>query len=156
MITTEAPATHDVHAVLEEVWGSFLGDGAPLLPGGPDLPSHAWYAAITVTGEWEALMVVGLPLTLADRVTATMLGLPADEPCSEEDVTDALGELINIVGGGIKSLMPGPSSLSLPLVAQGPVSSTSDLVEVCEIDITWHGEPIRLSIAVPKSSGGTP
>lgn len=38
---------------------------------------------------------------------------------SDSDVADALGEFVNIVGGNIKSALPGPIALSLPLVALG-------------------------------------
>jgi chemotaxis protein CheX len=39
---------------------------------------------------------------------------------SQADLKDALAELCNIVGGGVKSILPGPSSLSLPKVSAGP------------------------------------
>lgn len=156
MITMDQPAVHDVHAVIEEVWATFLGDGTPIFPGTSTVSADAWYSAITVTGEWEALILIAMPLSLSERITTTMLGLPEDEACSTEDITDALGELVNIVGGNVKSLMPGPSKLSLPLVAQGAVTTTSDLTEVCEVVLSWHDEPVLVSISVPKSSGGTP
>jgi chemotaxis protein CheX len=35
------------------------------------------------------------------------------------DVQDAAAELANIVGGSIKSILPGPSTLSLPTVVGG-------------------------------------
>lgn len=155
MITVEQPSVHDVYSVIEEVWNTFLGDGSPVLPGAGPVPEDSWYSAITVTGEWEALILIAMPLTLAGRITTTMLGLPEEEDCSTEDLTDALGELVNIVGGNIKSLMPGPSKLSLPLVAQGAVTTTSDLTEVCEVHLDWHGDPVLVSISVPKVSGGT-
>lgn len=154
MITVDQPAVQDVYSVVEEVWNTFLGDGVPILPGARDLPDDAWYSAITVTGEWEALILIAMPLALAGRITTTMLGLPEHDQCSTEDLTDALGELVNIVGGNIKSLMPGPSTLSLPLVAQGAVTTTSDLVEVCEVGVVWHDEPVLITISVPKLSGG--
>ncbi len=37
---------------------------------------------------------------------------------SEQEVSDALGELTNMVGGNIKSLVPAPSKLSLPSVSE--------------------------------------
>ena len=38
---------------------------------------------------------------------------------SAADVTDAVGELVNIIGGSVKSLMPQPTVLSLPSVRTG-------------------------------------
>ena len=39
------------------------------------------------------------------------------ESISVEQVEDALGELANMTGGNFKSLVPGPSVLSLPRVS---------------------------------------
>lgn len=155
MITIDQPSVTDVHAVIEEVWTSFLSVDEPILPGAPTLrPEDGWTAAITVTGAWEAMILVSLPDELAGVVTASMLGLDETEQTSTEDLTDALGELVNIIGGGVKSLMAGPSVLSLPLVAQGAVTTSSSLEEVCVVDLSWHAHPVRVSIATPRPAGG--
>ena len=36
-----------------------------------------------------------------------------------DQISDALGEMTNIIGGTIKSFLPEPSCLSLPAVAEG-------------------------------------
>lgn len=155
MITIDQPSVSDVQAVVEEVWTSFLSVEEPILPGAPSTDlDDAWTAAITVTGAWEAMILIGLPDALAGVVTTSMLGLDDAERPSTEDLTDALGELVNIVGGGVKSLMAGPSVLSLPLVAQGAVTTSSSLEEVCVVDLSWHAHPVRVSIAVPRPAGG--
>jgi chemotaxis protein CheX len=156
------PETSDVFAVVEEVWSTFLGREEPLFPdlhastsdplsGDPAL----WTAAVTVTGAWEAVIRVSLADKLAGTVTDRMLGLDDDsEPRAPEDVTDALGELVNVIGGNIKSLMPGPSKLSLPLVAPGPIASTSSMVEVCRLDLSWARQLVRVSVSVSAASQG--
>ncbi|MBZ5735171.1 chemotaxis protein CheX [Nocardioides sp. TRM66260-LWL] len=166
MIAIDEPTISDVHAVVEEVWTSFLGSDEPIQIGASTettslvdrlmLDDDTWTAAITVTGAWEAMILISVPVPAAGLITVGMLGLdPAEaETCGLEDLTDALGELVNIVGGGVKSLMPGPSALSLPLVAQGAITSTSNLEEVCAVDLTWHGHPIRVSIDVPRTTHG--
>ena len=47
-----------------------------------------------------------------------MFGMEPDE-VSADEVADAVGELTNMVGGNIKSLLPEPSLLSLPTVSRG-------------------------------------
>src|SRR3546814_11558410 len=63
-----------------------------------------------------------------------------------EDVTDAIGELVNMIGGNVKSLMPEPSILSLPMVAAGHIAVPSEATEVPRLDLLWHDEPLILRI----------
>ncbi len=45
-----------------------------------------------------------------------MFGIDENE-AGEEEIQDAIGELANMTGGNIKSLLPEPCYLSLPAVA---------------------------------------
>jgi chemotaxis protein CheX len=158
MIAVTEPDTTDVLAVVEEVWTTFLGH-EPLVPdvAAPEVPAGGpprWTAAVTVTGAWEAVIRVVVDDALAGTVTGRMLGLGDVGEHAPEDVTDALGELVNVIGGNIKSLMPGPSKLSLPLVAPGPIASTSSMVEVCCLDLAWLQRPVRVSVSVAASTRG--
>jgi chemotaxis protein CheX len=154
MSLLQEPSMLDVQMVLEEVWTSFLGREEPLLPRTPGDITVGWSAAVTVSGEWHGMVSVELPTTMAEEVTRRMLGLVdgLDEP-ADEDVADAVGELVNMIGGNVKSLMPGPSALSLPVVAAGRVARTSDTVEVCRLDASWAGEPLVVSVLVQTSGG---
>jgi chemotaxis protein CheX len=139
------PTLDDVQAVVEEVWTTFLGAEEPLLPAmGLELAT-GWSAAVTITGEWEGMVSVEVPTGMAEEVTRRMLGVADTE---DEDVADAVGELVNMIGGNVKSLMPGPSVLSLPVVAAGRVARASDVVEVCRLDATWAGQPLLVSVHV--------
>lgn len=150
MTLTMEPSLGDVHAVVEEVWSSFLGAEDPILPIPSGLPVGEWMAAITVSGGWDAQVTVNLTERGAYGVTSTMLMCPEDE-CSDEDLRDALGELVNMVGGNIKSLMAGHAVLSLPLVGHGDISPGSHLVEVCRLDLTWRGEPVLVTVHLPPA-----
>jgi chemotaxis protein CheX len=143
------PSLNDVHMVVEEVWSSFLGTEDPLLPGAPGELNVAWSAAVTVSGGWEGMVSVELPAGTAEEVTRRMLGLVDGlDEAADEDVADAVGELVNMIGGNVKSLMPGPSALSLPVVAAGRVARPSDVVEVCRLDASWAGSPLLVSVHV--------
>ncbi|MFL6061046.1 MAG: chemotaxis protein CheX [Marmoricola sp.] len=145
------PSLTDVHMVVEEVWTTFLGPEQPLLPATPGDLAVGWSAAVTVSGEWEGMVSVELPTSLAEEVTCKMLGLVdgLDQP-ADEDVADAVGELVNMIGGNVKSLMPGPSVLSLPVVAAGRVARPSDVTEVCRLDAVWGGAPLLVSVHVHR------
>jgi chemotaxis protein CheX len=141
------PSLSDVEMVVEEVWTSFLGAEEPLLMGAPADLAVGWSAAVTVSGEWHGMISVELPRDTAEEVTRRMLGLVDGLGSTpDEDVADAVGELVNMIGGGVKSLMPGPSALSLPVVAAGRVARPSDVVEVCRFDASWAGSPLVVSV----------
>jgi chemotaxis protein CheX len=141
------PSLDDVSMVVEEVWSTFLGTEDPLVPGPPGELAVGWSAAVTVSGEWEGMVSVELPAGVAEEVTRRMLGLPeGPEQAEDADVADAVGELVNMIGGNVKSLMPGPSVLSLPVVAAGRVARPSDVVEVCRLDASWAGSPLLVSV----------
>lgn len=158
----EAPADDDVRAVTEDVWLALLGEEEVLLPrpvpaGSPFDATGVWSAAVTVSGGWQGVVTVELQEDAARLLGAGMLDLPADE-VTDADVADAVGELVNMVGGNLKSLMPGPSVLSLPAVAAGRAVFASDVVEVCRLDLAWRGGPVRVCVHVPRtgpSNGGS-
>ena len=107
--------------------------------------------AITISGGWQALVLMQFSDVAATQVAHRMLGMGPDEQPVAEDLSDSLGELVNVIGGNVKSLMPGPSQLSLPLVAQGTVTASvpgpAELVETTRLDLRWLDQPVRLSIS---------
>ena len=153
------PELGDVHAIVEQVWSSFLGDEEPLLPcfAGPSdadatdaaFPADdVWSAAVSVHGGWTGTVTVELSSSVAHSLTRLMLAME-DEPLDDAEVADAVGELVNMIGGNVKSLMPGPSALTLPVVAAGRAAHSSELSEVARLDARWAGEPVRVSVHAP-------
>lgn len=110
----------DVVAIVNEVWSSMLGlPVEPLdLEERPKIEGPAVSGSVGVSGATDCLICVEMDAAAARQFGATMFGLAEDE-ASDDDISDAVGELTNMVGGNIKSLLPEPSSLSLPVVAQG-------------------------------------
>ncbi len=149
MILATEPSLTDVYSVVEEVWTTFLGPDDPIYPASDEEVEAGFDAAITVTGAWQAVVLLSLPVPLAEAITRAMLGMDDEEELAADDLTDALGELVNVIGGNVKSLMAGPSKLSLPLVARGPMSSSSSLIEACRLDLGWRGHVLTVSVSVP-------
>ena len=148
----ELPDQEDVLAVTEDVWMALLGDEGVLVPRavppGSPFDVAAWSAATTISGGWQGVVTVELDEALARVLTTRMLDLPADEAAGDSDVTDAVGELVNMIGGNVKSMMPGPSVLSLPSVAAGRAAFASDTAIACRLDLLWNGAPVRVSVHV--------
>ena len=54
-------------------------------------------------------------MAAAQRAAAAFLAMDEDE-VAEDDVVDVMGELANIVGGNVKSMLPSGCFVSLPHV----------------------------------------
>jgi chemotaxis protein CheX len=65
-----------------------------------------------------------------------------------EDVADVLGEMANIIGGNVKSMLPDGCFLSLPQVVMAPETITRYPAEIRVTGLygTWEGEPISISM----------
>jgi chemotaxis protein CheX len=150
-----SPEVDDLRFVADDVWTALLGEGEelsprPIPPGAPFDDSGTWSAAVSVSGAWHGTITAELGAAAAADLATRMLALPAGEQVTDGDVADAVGELVNMVGGNGKSLMPGPSVLSLPMVAAGRAAHPSDLREVLRVDAVWRDQPVRFCVHVPS------
>lgn len=120
MITNQDDLLIDESTLAETVsfvWDTFVGTEIYEVPHTEIVNPHA--AAISIGGEWTATIIVTMGEELVGKYTAALLETPKDE-LTAEDVRDALGELVNVVGGNIKGLLDddGQSTLSLPVVSR--------------------------------------
>lgn len=153
----DAPDIEDVRSVTEDMWMALLGEDEALVPravppGSPFDAAGVWSATVSVSGGWQGVVTLELDEQVARQVTARMLAIPTPDEVLDVDVADGVGELVNMVGGSIKSLMPGPSALSLPSVAAGRAAFASDVREVCRVDVAWRGAPVRVCVHVPQGA----
>ncbi|GAA1794878.1 chemotaxis protein CheX [Planosporangium flavigriseum] len=147
-MTTSATLTDtDLFAIAEQIWASYLDvEGtSPLLEAPRTAPSSDVCASVSVTGAWVGHIVVSCSMPAARNVAAALLGIDLDG-VAREDVTDALGELANIIGGNVKSLMPEPSALSLPIVLIDGNTGWPSASEVSRLSGEWLGEPISVQV----------
>jgi chemotaxis protein CheX len=141
------PSDEDLQAIAEQVWASYLdAEGTrPLLVLPPGEPPRDVTASVSVTGAWEGHIVVSCSAPASRDVAAALLGVELAD-VTPEDVTDAVGELVNIIGGNVKGLMPEPSALSLPVVLVNGNTGWPSAVEVCQLDGEWLGEPMAVRV----------
>jgi CheY-specific phosphatase CheX len=83
-------------------------------------------ASVTIEGQFDGQLVVRCTETTARRLAAGMFDEDPDE-LPHADVADALGEVANQVGGVVKTLVPAPSSLGLPVVVAAGAAAQADL-----------------------------
>lgn len=147
MTVEEMPSVEQLNMIAEDAWSAYLDpDGdAPLEIDAPQTGPVELTASVAVVGAWNGHLVVACSRNGSRDVASAMLALPADE-LSADDIGDALGELANVLGGNVKSLLPAPSTLSLPRVGDGADERWPGAVEVCQTAMRWRGEPFRVSL----------
>jgi len=133
-----------VQAIADEAWFALVGEEELLVPLPGELPADPVSSWVDVVGPWTGSVVLTTGRDTAVDLTRALLGGAVPEPLEDEDVTDAFGEIANVVGGNVKAALPGPSSLGLPEVGDGP--SVRNPADVVRIDVLWRGHPVSISV----------
>ena len=101
-------------------------------------------ARIAITGEARALMTLVCEETFARYLACTMF-MVADEELGADEVNDAIGELVNIIAGNVKGVLPPGTNLSLPCVGPAASFPQDDSFDQ-DISINGDSEGLRFSI----------
>ncbi len=75
-------------------------------------------STIQIGGSWRGVVVMEATRNQCCEYAAAMLGSPVP-PSVTDDVRDAMGELVNMVGGNLKCTLAPGARLSLPFVIDG-------------------------------------
>jgi chemotaxis protein CheX len=144
-VTTPEFTTDDLLAVAGQVWESCLAhhpdvllEGSFAVLGGP-----VTRASVVIRGGWSGFVVLEMGSGTAEEAARVMLDLEAGDDVEPEEVADAVGELVNIIGGNLKSLLPTASSLGLPRVGE---VTAAVAVEHCRVDLRWGARPVVVRV----------
>jgi chemotaxis protein CheX len=75
-----------------------------------------------------------------------MFAMSEDE-LTEAEIRDAVGEIVNMVGGNLKGIVEGDSSLSLPCVGEATGSAPFDAsFKGLEISNNCQGDPLIVRV----------
>ena len=109
-------ARADLIQLVQSAWVSLLEwdieEHAP-----PENTDEFFIGTVAITGAWTGKVLLRCHPALARSLAAAIFGAPEDE-VTLDVIQDALGELTNIVGGNLKSLI-GKCLLGLPMVLSG-------------------------------------
>ena len=111
-------STNEINELVSDIWGSVLGIPAEPAPMDIVEDESRLTGFVHIHGDWEGTVTVDCQLGLATQADAAMFGMEPDE-LSRDEIDDALGEITNMNGGGIKAMCAGSCKLSLPTVIQG-------------------------------------
>ncbi len=143
MTIASAPDQALVLAAIEQVWGSMLFATAEPWPA--DRPADfetGLQAQIELRGEWNGRLVLTCDSVVAQQIAGAMLGLGPEDELEHADVHDAVGEVLNVVGGSVKGALPGASALGLPGISEVSGVPARDASFV----VSWGDAPVYVQI----------
>jgi len=140
---TVALDSESLHDIVAQSWTIFYGE-APIRiddPGPLDVS-----ASVSLTGAWDGHVIISMTQAAATTIAAAMLDLdPA--AVTDADIHDATGEWANVVGGNVKTRLPTPCRLSLPMTSRaGSRIRYPGTRPLCCVTLALKGEPVTVSI----------
>ncbi|WP_433086743.1 chemotaxis protein CheX [Dactylosporangium sp. CA-052675] len=140
-------STDALHGIVWQVWTAYLGASPSAEP-----PPAAFAepfdvtAGVSIAGAWHGHVILRCRVDGAAAMAAAMLEMPAGS-VRLDDIVDAAGELMNIIAGNVKSLLPQPSVVALPQVVLGEADVVwPGSVASCELRTGFEEWPVHLSV----------
>jgi hypothetical protein len=133
----------------ETTLGTGLGDPNAIRK----LPENLTGCFVALVGQEESLQIGLASDSEGCQILAQAL-FASDEALSESDVADALGEIANIMAGGVKKrggATNGGMALGLPIVMEGHVR-VSEHQQMTHCDIALGDAPVRLLVVCTREA----
>jgi len=103
-------------------------------------------AHIEISGKWQGIVSVVMEWNLAQQLAEKMFSREKGE-ASKEEINDAISEMTNMIGGNLKSLLPQPSQLSLPIVDTNEVHRDFPFMgQVSQVVFKCSGNKFKVAI----------
>lgn len=133
----------DGWTIVEGTWESILRSHA--VPADPaTVLDDPLTASVAVAGDPARTVTFSFSRPAGEDVARTMLDLRADEVVTDDDVEDATGEIVNILGGNVKSVLVGATALGLPRVVAGGVRPTG--TPLWRTAVAWSGHVATVAL----------
>jgi len=97
------------------VWSTLFDQS--IAPDDKQVDPQSHLAIVDIRGQWNGCVNLYIPSSLAASLAEKMFFMEAGTS-SINEVQDAIGEVINMIGGNIKAVLPEPNKLSTPKVIE--------------------------------------
>lgn len=139
--------------IAQTVWESALQlELMPPAEGVSERDPPTLTAVVSFTGAWSGHVTLTLGEWLSRRIAGSMLEVDPGR-IAKEDVLDALREVINMLGGNIKALLPPPCQLSLPFVIAAGTGGVSFEARPIEESLQFECEQQTVEIVLHAGPG---
>lgn len=154
-MTIVADLGENVLVIIEELFTAMIAAEPGSLRSVPDDvvlvdPCHAW---VDISGDVAARTVISTNRGTVAEIARALFMMTAAEQVSPEDLVDAFGEVANVIGGNVKSLIAEAGTLSLPTVADRAPGAGVELLHHVALD--WDGHRLAVDIWKLGEEGGT-
>lgn len=143
------------HKIIQDTWASTL-EFQIYDPLTADSSGEGEIAVcVRISGNWNGEVCLRCPLPLGRLVAAAIFQVEGDS-ASHDEIVDALSELIHIVGGNLKALLPQPVTVSLPFLVD-PIENqqtAQDSRTVCQLTLGSAGYAFVITLRENPSPGG--
>lgn len=104
-------------------------------------PVYAW---VDSQGDKQLRVILEMEDSTAKDLTRAMYLLGETDEVTAEDQQDAFGEIVNVIGGNMKSIVEDSGNLIIPKVGkEKPTRPESPLVSV---NLNWKGKFLVISV----------
>lgn len=149
-------AREDILALVEQTWQTLFG--SPIELAEPTLfEVDAVRATIAISGAWQGQVRLDLSASAAEEVACGLLEAKPGE-LEPDAIFDAAGEMANILAGNLKSMLPQPSKLGLPVTFSGSAlqeSPDSWDANPQIVAFLWNSTPISVTIVESSRTRGS-
>lgn len=143
----------ELFEILETIWSTQLGfeldDDEQSANVPADSQEDLMTGIVQISGGFAGAVHLICARSVVRAAAARMFSMPEGD-LGDEDLRDALGELANMVGGNLKTLLPGSEFISLPTVIEGSDYDVARLDSdvVVRIEALYEGKPLRVVLFV--------
>ncbi len=139
----------DIFSITQSVLELMANLGTSEGPGHTPTENEHMTGCVQISGTWKGAIIIQTSTGFAKLVASHMFE-KASEDVSISDMQDSLAEITNMIGGNIKSQVPGPSYLSIPSVTTGQDFSfrLKGAEVVTELAMNCSQEPLNVLICV--------
>jgi hypothetical protein len=135
------------YRIIQDTWTSTLGFQVDRAASAEFSAVGAYTVCVKITGAWDGEVRLHCSSPLARLIAAAIFQVEADQAGGDE-ILDALSELIHIVGGNLKALLPQPVILSFPSLPDPAnwAQTTPQWQMVCRLTLMSEGHPFVVTM----------
>ena len=140
-----------------EIFASILGLDLTPAPGEPLIANDGhrrWSGCIAMSGDWRGAVTLSCLEPMARTITAAMFGTEPDTS-TDAEIQDAIGEMANMFGGQVKSVLGDRSVLGLPVVIEGDNFETTVPHSHAVVKLHFHCESHPVDVVIVGADART-
>jgi hypothetical protein len=137
----------DFYGIIQDTWTSTLGFQVDRPDAAEFSEVGVFTVCVRITGAWDGEVRLHCTQALAKLIAAAIFQVEV-EKAENEEILDGLSELIHIIGGNLKALLPKPVTLSLPCLLEPTnwAQTTPQWQMLCRLTLMSEGHSFVVAL----------